>query len=542
MNWRNKAYDGPLPALAIRGPELRKSLRLVTVAYMYGMVHVSCVSGSQINIFSEMLGFNNFHFGLLTALPFLATFAQLAAAIPIERTGLRKHQFIECQLVSRLLWIAMAIVPLVLPVPSLQAVWVMLSLLLMISSLEAIGVPAWWTWIGDLIPRRLRGRYMASRETYSLVARLVAVIAIGILLDLVTKPETKTGGAAASADSQPLLLITICGLFILAGVLGVAVLLFRQIREIMPSIATSSRSVPTNLDAEPQPLRPLTSDYSRGSLGSVLAGVLLEPMRDKSFRSYAAFCATLTFGANISGMFIWRNALNFVGFSKLGANFIFLVAGTLAGMATLRLFGSLIDRFGRRPIIIICTFGTMLTILPWAFIMPDTPNLGINGGLNWLFRHGCAMLGLPPGDLIAQDAPIGAFMLGICAASIGGAAWGGMSLAQANFMFRFNDLPGRSRFMASLAVFASLGGLIGGLTGGALTHYLEFLQNTPIVIGPLRWNNWHIAFMVSAAFRLTALYWLLRLPEVGHHSVADVTRHLAANLYGTTVGRLFKAS
>ena len=93
MFWRRKSYD-VLPALSVRGPELRRSMRLVTAAWMMGIIWMFAVSGSRLNLFGRMLGFNDFHFGMLTALTFLAAFAQLAATILVERSGLKKYQFL----------------------------------------------------------------------------------------------------------------------------------------------------------------------------------------------------------------------------------------------------------------------------------------------------------------------------------------------------------------------------------------------------------------------------------------------------------------
>ena len=76
MSWRNKSYD-EVPALSVRGQRLRQSLRTVTVAWMFGIVWMTCIAGSRLTIFARMLGFNNFHFGLLAAVPFVATLGQL---------------------------------------------------------------------------------------------------------------------------------------------------------------------------------------------------------------------------------------------------------------------------------------------------------------------------------------------------------------------------------------------------------------------------------------------------------------------------------
>ena len=163
MSWRSKSYE-VLPALSVRGPELRRALRTATTAWMFGVVWLACTAGSRVTFFGRMLGFDDFHFGMMSAIPFAATFGQLIAVILIERSGLRKYQFLHCGFIHRAMWIVIAAIPFVLPVPSKWAVWTMLAALGISWLLAALSIPAWMTWMGDLIPRRIRGRYFATRS------------------------------------------------------------------------------------------------------------------------------------------------------------------------------------------------------------------------------------------------------------------------------------------------------------------------------------------------------------------------------------------
>ena len=216
MVWRRKSFE-VLPALSVRGRLLRRNLRTVTLAWMIGSVWMAIIAGSRTTIFGRMLGFNNFHFGLMAPIPFLATFGQLPAAILIERTGLRKYQFVYFMTLSRMLWLAVAAIPLVLPIPSRPAVWTMMGILAASSFLGSLAVPAWWMWMGDLIPRRVRGRYFGARQRWSQLIRIPMIIVIGIVLDGLT-----VGGRAMTAAEQPALLWAICGVFAFAALCGMA--------------------------------------------------------------------------------------------------------------------------------------------------------------------------------------------------------------------------------------------------------------------------------------------------------------------------------
>ena len=139
MSLRRRSYE-MLPALSVRGPELRRSLRLVTVAWMFGVVWMSFAFGSHVPLFVRRLGFREEHFGVMAAIPPLSQFAQLFAVLQIERTGLRKYHFLVVMTLSRACWVLIALIPLVLPIPSPMAVWSMLVTLALAWTLSSLGM------------------------------------------------------------------------------------------------------------------------------------------------------------------------------------------------------------------------------------------------------------------------------------------------------------------------------------------------------------------------------------------------------------------
>ncbi len=537
MFWRSKSYE-VLPALSVRGPELRTSLRTVTLAWMYGVVWMSCVSGSHIKIYCRMLGFNDFAFGLLAALPFLATFGQLFATVLIERTGLRKYLFIHCVVAARALWFAVAAIPLVLPVPSTAAVAAMLVVLGLSWLLTAVGTPAFWTWMGDLIPRRIRGRYLAFRARVTSVVGLGVVVLIGILLD-----RTLEAGQPETAGDQPVLLYLIVGLLCVAGVFGVTdILLFRRIRELRRT--THDRLLPPVIDlvvAPPSGRGPLAvAGYAMRILGACVRQLLLDPIRDKVFRRYVCYGASIAFAMTVGGWFFWLNALENLGYSKLAANVTFLGVGAISGIITSRFWGRLIDRWGRRPILVLATFGTMFSAMPWFFVTRTTPGPAFLADLlNGLASFVGRLAGRGEMVWITPETPFGAYLAGIGACAIGGACWTGVNLAQVGVTLSFSDGSGRSKYVAASAVFISMGGILGGLAGGAVAQLFSYYEAHPIVVGPFLWNNWHATFVLSILARLVALGWLAGMPDPGARPVRAIVRAARANAYNAISTGLF---
>lgn len=538
ISWRRKTFE-ELPALSVRRRELRSALRIVTAGFMLFVVFFACTAGGHLRTYQRMLGFNDLAFGLWSAVPFVATFfLQLLAAVLIERRGLKKYQFIHCATWNRVLWLLIAALPLVLPIPSAWAVVLMLGSLGASSILGALAMPAWMTWMGDLIPRRIRGRYLANRKRLAEAIRIPAVIALGFLFDAVTDeslPET--------AAAQPVLLWTICAVIAVGAVFGVFdILLFYRIREVMRT--TPDKHPPPAIDVR------VPRNPGRGAWRAITYGVrwtrhafgqvIFDPLKDPGFRLYVLHGATITFAAMVGGVYLWLNAMENLGFGNLAVNTLFLVLGPLSGIASARGWGRLIDRWGRRPVIVVCNVIICTSILPWFFVTRDTPAPGfLVDGVNAVTRGVSSLVGRPGWEWIGPDTPVMAYLAGVAACMVGAAAWGGIEVSRTSITMGFADTAGRSKYVAASSALISLGGLLGGTVGGVLTESLRFLQDSPITVGPFVWNNWHVAFAVSVLARMLALVWAIRMPDPGSGRVRDVVRVVGSNVYNNVRTRLF---
>lgn len=529
MSWRRKSYEA-IPALSVRRQHLRQSLRTVTFAWTFGVVWLSCISGSHVKILATMLGFNDLAFGIMSALPFVATLAQLAASLLIERTGLLKYQFIYYSAIHRLLWLAVAVVPLTLPIPSTLAVTVFLLILTASWIMAAMGSPAWVTWMGCLIPRRIRGRYFGHRGRIALAVQTITVLSLGLLMDVV---HTSDGGAAAGGN---ITLWVICSIFALAAVFGtVDILLFQRVPEVLPppSEERASPAAAARLWADGQSPPPA---LRRGGLWRFLT----EPLRDRLFRNYVLFGATVTFSATVAGWYLWLDALETLRFSNFATNALFLVIGPVAGIAASKTWGNAIDRWGRRPILMVATSIAILSLVPWFLAGPGTPNPAfVVKAVNWLL---CAVGGLfGRGEWLQLDAhaPVGAYLLCAVGCILGGTAWTGIGLAQIGIVLGFADGKGQSRYVAASAVLTSVGGALGGVVGGVITQSFAGLQGHPLQWGPFLWNNWHLALFAAVLARAIAMFCLVRMPDPGSATVRTVLRRLGANVYSNARTRLF---
>src|SRR5688572_10501549 len=146
------------------GPALRRAMLMATCGWMFGSVWFSAMSGTPLTLYARTLGASPFQFGVLAALPFLASLLSLPASFLIESTGQRKRIFLLGLYLQRFLWFIIAATPLWImqrggSEHARLAMSVFLWLMFVMYSGQAIGGPAWVTWMADLVPDRIRGKY-----------------------------------------------------------------------------------------------------------------------------------------------------------------------------------------------------------------------------------------------------------------------------------------------------------------------------------------------------------------------------------------------
>ncbi len=477
MFWKQQSYDD-LPSLSIRRHQLRRHLRTVTIAWLFGTVWLVSITPPQSAWFFRMLGFGDLEFGLLTAIPFIASGAQVLSAILIERSaGLTKYNFMFFGAISRYLWLVMAMLPLVLPVNPLAAAVLALSLRFCTAICEQLSAPPWLTWMGRLVPSRVRGRYFAFRNSLSLIVSISLPILIAVALDRVGLK-----GDLQYEDFQDYQRYFLSGLMAIGALFGIIdILMFKSIPEVLPTVA---------------PSREYDHLHGKGLLS--LRAYLIEPLKDTDFRSCLLFGAAITAAMTVAPAYFVLNAQNNLLLDNTKFTISFNLVPLSLSFVMLMFVGKLIDRWGRKPVLLVTTFGALFAPLPWFFLTKDTPGL---------FFYACI-----PG-LIA------------------GMMWPGVLEARQNIVFRFADGDGQSRYMAVFNFACSLGGAFGGILGGVVTASTEWMDHRhPLYVGPFEWNNWHLAMMLSIVFHIVALLSLIRMRDPGAYPTMAMLRQIRSSI------------
>jgi MFS family permease len=311
---------------------LRDALRRVVVAWLFGAAWMYLVSGASFTRYAKLLHVSNFGFGILASIPFVGALIQLPASFLLERYGRRKETFLWCSSLHRVLWLVIAALPWLLPD---RWQWPGLLVLMLASTILAnISTPAWMSWMAELIPGRIRGRYFSRRVQYGQAVGLILSFLSGLALDW---PDP---------EQQLLLRNVISALFAVAGVCGIIDILFFL-------------KVPDTAKATHRP----TLSFS---------DLVRAPLADRNFRRFLGYSFTMTFATGFVGQFVWLYLFDVVGMSNVRANLMLVSVPLLIGMATYPFWGRIVDRFGSKPALI----GAGLLIINgatfWIFITPGS--------------------------------------------------------------------------------------------------------------------------------------------------------------------------
>lgn len=305
---------------------LRAPLAIISIEGGLATVFIILTGGAYVTGLALLWGANDFEIGLLAAIPFLAQFAQLPAALVIDRTGARKTISIWGAVAARQVWW------LIIPLLFFPVDWRLefLMVLFVFSGLATMGsTVGWLAWIADIVPDRIRGRYFGMRSVSIAAATLVATISGGVVLDFFrNRGEEPTGFAV---------IIGAGCLFALAA----SILLGR---------------VPD----KPKDLIKVGISWSS----------FLEPLNNPQFRKVLKVFSAWNFAIGVSAAFFAPHMLTNLQMSFTQIS-LYSSAAALVAIGFNRPWGVLIDRFGCRPVIAVCALGIAFIPTVWLFPRAD---------------------------------------------------------------------------------------------------------------------------------------------------------------------------
>lgn len=314
--------------------------------------------------FALSLGANEFIIGLLASLQVGANLLQIRAFRHLERHGHRKAMAVRFAAWARLLWVPIALVAAInTPAFAPYRLWLFLLLFAVFAGLGVYSLVPWVSWLVDLVPEKVRGRFYAQRN--------FAGGALGVILGVLAGKFIDWWQAKQFAP-LPLgfALLTLCGM----------------------AFGLWALRIIDRMD-EP-PFSPSPSRYTFWES-------LRIPFRDPNFRRLFGFRIVCDLSMGIAGTFYGVYMLTQVGLSYFFVSAMAMLS-TLTNLLALKPWGWMIDRFGNKPVLQICLIGKVLFALLWIFTTPETIWLYIFLHLLGVFDAGNA-LAIP--NLVYKLAP-----------------------------------------------------------------------------------------------------------------------------------------
>ena len=349
---------GPLPdeapAPSRERPGLRLSLRTSVVEGMFAEVFTACAGATVLTAWAIALKLGPFLVGVMTSLPFFAQFVQFPAAWLTSTFGHRRVALTAVCL-SRLLMLPLCLVPW-LPLTLAGQQLLLVGIAAGSAVLGVVGNNAWVAWMGELVPRPLRGRFFGRRTALCTLAGTLASLVAGVFLD--QSRQLQAVGAAL-----PLLAAMACAM----GV--VTTLLLARQHDPAPG------STPLRLDLEAAKM----------------------PLRDPHARRVLLYQVTWNAAIGLSGPYFTLHMLQ-----NLRMTFV-VMALYSAAVAAVRMlmapiWGRIIDRVGAQPVVLGCSVA--LVVVPLIWLVPTADLLWplvfdvVIAGILWS-GHGLASFALP---------------------------------------------------------------------------------------------------------------------------------------------------
>jgi MFS family permease len=336
MSASQELYDSKGRRISQR--DLFVAMSVNTLAASFGSIWLAMTYGMPLIMFMQAIGASGVIIGLVATIRLLAVSAQIPAALASEHLGSRKPFWSRFALVHRFLWFIIAgLVFWIAP----SKWWLPLAILAVVGASEALGnasTAPWLSWMADLIPLPIAGRFWGLRQSISTAASLAGLVLAGQILDATRDPfsgEARPHGFAI--------------VFAIAACLGVAdIIVHHFVRE--------PRAVPS-------------------PPGGAVHQRVLAPLGNRDFRLLTFSLGIWNFGLSMTTAFglVYLKRDFGVTYSQLAA---LNIAAALGAIVTGYGFGQIMDRIGARLLGAILLFATPLSLAPWLMVNHSILSVG----------------------------------------------------------------------------------------------------------------------------------------------------------------------
>lgn len=296
---------------------IEKGIYYSKISAIFGTVSVFLIGDLFLTAYAIFLGLSNYQIGLLSTFAIISNIANLLSSWLVEKLNIRKKLIIISTLLSNIFFLPVLFLPFI-DFCEIRAT----SLIIIIATSNffmAIANPVFTSWLVDLVPEEIRGKYFGIRNTIAGIIGVVFIFLAGKFLDIWGK-------------DSPYGFIILFSTGIIFGLINV--IFINKMPEVKPTIY--------------------------GTKIDFLELVKL-PFSNKNFISLITFRCFLQFSAVLVGVFINVYLLrelkwNYSTVALLG------IVGNIFLFLPQRWWGIVSDRLSNKPIIYIGLIG--VTILP----------------------------------------------------------------------------------------------------------------------------------------------------------------------------------
>ena len=434
---------------------IRRGMVVNMAAGALGQSWFALALGMPLIMFMERVGAAGVVIGLMAMVQSLAMVMQIPSALVAERVASRKKFWFWLLLPHRLLWFAPVFLALHFGRDP-RVGWFLLAVVTISSMLASAGTASWYSWMMDLIPERVRGRFWSIRQSVVMLANLLSMVIAGWLLD------AEWGGKDSSETMVGFALV-----YLLAATFGCADILLHT-------------TVP-----EPQRRRVNLT-------GKVLAS-LREPFRNRDF-----LWVTLAFG-------MWNFSLGFARFgevylkrecgakySDLSALFISTAVGCVVASYV---WSRIMDRIGNRTACMLMFVVAPVFALAW-----------------WLAPAGDVALAFLPGQPVVPKIIVVLFAGNFFAAAF----YSCTGLVQITLCSATTTPENRTLAMALHWTVVGLMGALGPVLGGVVMDLWEQTDFGLLLPFGLPFSYQHVLVLLHMMICWLIALPLLRKVQKGH--------------------------
>ncbi len=456
-------YPTAKPGRPITKDAIRTSLRASTIDGAFLAVYTITTTGILLSNFLVELHASPVAIGMLTSIPMLVNLIQPVGAYLSERITSRFHYSMRTNGPARLVWLILVLGIVAFSwglVNSHQLVILTLGILVVSNVFNGLQAASWLSWMAQIVPRRLRGRYFGLRNSVASLTNLICVPLAGLTI-------SKWYGGAI----QGYAVVVFVG--ILSGIASLASQYFQldinpQQQKTLPdgisenkalSIEAIDSDLPNTENTETK------SDVALSGNSSNSKSIL----KDFNFLMFLLYFGLWMFAVNLSAPFFNYYLLDTL---DIDVSYVTIYGSLRAGanLVMLLIWGKLADKVGNRPILFFV--GIVLGVTPLLWLLVGNSQLDI-----WLWL------------------PLLHILLGV--------TWAGIDLCNNNIQLGIAPVKHQAIYFAIAAAVAGVSGALGTTIGGFVAQFS--------VYGGLLG-----LFAISVIFRLASLIPLVFVREPKH--------------------------